>query len=169
MKILWIDLNSSYAHASLALPAIHAQIKGNPDIEWEIVSCTINENIGMIVKTAAKCKPDIIAATAWLFNKEILLHIICRLKALLPDSKVILGGPEFLGNNKDFLLSTPFVDCVFRGEGEENVPLWLQIWDKPEKWNMIEGICFLDSQKQYIDRGIARVRNFRKTDSSRRK
>lgn len=30
MKILWIDLNSSYAHASLALPAIHAQIKGNP-------------------------------------------------------------------------------------------------------------------------------------------
>lgn len=43
MKILWIDLNSSYAHASLALPAIHAQIKGNPDIEWEIVSCTINE------------------------------------------------------------------------------------------------------------------------------
>jgi len=31
MKILWIDLNSSYAHASLALPAIHAQIKGNPD------------------------------------------------------------------------------------------------------------------------------------------
>ena len=101
MKILWIDLNSSYAHASLALPAIHAQIKGNPDIEWEIVSCTINENIGMIVKNAAKCKPDIIAATAWLFNKEILLHIICRLKALLPDSKVILGGPEFLGNNKD--------------------------------------------------------------------
>ena len=162
MKILWIDLNSSYAHASLALPAIHAQIKGNPDIEWGIVSCTINENIGMIVKTAAKCKPDIIAATAWLFNKEILLHIICRLKALLPDSKVILGGPEFLGNNKDFLLSTPFVDCVFRGEGEENVPLWLQIWDKPEKWNMIEGICFLDSQKQYIDRGIARVRNFEK-------
>ena len=162
MKILWIVLNSSYAHASLALPAIHAQIKGNPDIEWEIVSCTINENIGMIVKNAAKCKPHIIAATAWLFNKEILLHIICRLKALLPNSKVILGGPEFLGNNKDFLLSTPFVDCVFRGEGEENVPLWLQIWDKPEKWNMIEGICFLDSQKQYIDKGIARVQYFEK-------
>ena len=76
----------------------------------------------MIVKNAAKCKPDIIAATAWLFNKEILLHIICRLKALLPNSKVILGGPEFLGNNKDFLLSTPFVDCVFRGEGEEKRP-----------------------------------------------
>ena len=87
MKILWIDLNSSYAHASLALPAIHAQIKGNPDIEWEIVSCTINENIGMIVKNAAKCKPEYYCSNAWLFNKEILLHIIADLKLYCPIAK----------------------------------------------------------------------------------
>ncbi len=31
MKILWIDLNSSYAHSSLALPALHAQVKDNPE------------------------------------------------------------------------------------------------------------------------------------------
>ena len=49
MKILWIDLNSSYAHSSLALPALHAQIMTDPSIEWEIVSATINENVGMIV------------------------------------------------------------------------------------------------------------------------
>ena len=134
MKILWIDLNSSYAHASLALPAIHAQIKENSGIEWETVSCTINENVGMIVKSAIQYNPDIIAATAWLFNREILLHIVCRLKVLFPKSKVILGGPEFLGDNKDFLFATPFVDCVFRGEGEENVPRWLQVWDMPEQW-----------------------------------
>ena len=41
MKILWIDLNSSYAHSSLALPALHAQIMTDPSIEWEIVSATI--------------------------------------------------------------------------------------------------------------------------------
>ena len=35
MKILWIDLNSSYAHSSLALPALHAQIMTDPSIEWE--------------------------------------------------------------------------------------------------------------------------------------
>lgn len=116
MKILWIDLNSSYAHASLALPAIHAQMKDTREIEWEIVSCTINENVGMIVKSAAKYVPDIIAATAWLFNREVLLHIICRLKALLPHCRIVLGGPEFLGNNKNFILSSPFIDCVFRGE-----------------------------------------------------
>jgi hypothetical protein len=44
MKILWIDLNSSYAHSSLALPALHAQIAKNNSVKWEIVSATINEN-----------------------------------------------------------------------------------------------------------------------------
>ena len=46
MKILWIDLNSSYAHSSLALPALHAQISKNNSVKWEIVSATINENVG---------------------------------------------------------------------------------------------------------------------------
>ena len=48
MKILWIDLNSSYAHSSLALPALHAQMMNKTDIEWCMVSATINENVGMI-------------------------------------------------------------------------------------------------------------------------
>ena len=52
MKILWIDLNCSYAHSSLALPALHAQIAENTSIEWVIVSATINENVGSIVDDA---------------------------------------------------------------------------------------------------------------------
>ena len=103
MKILWIDLNSSYAHSSLALPALHAQIAKNNSVKWEIVSATINENVGMIVDEIYRHQPDIIAATTWLFNHEQLLHITARLKALLPNSCFILGGPEFLGNNEDFL------------------------------------------------------------------
>ena len=48
MKLLWLDLNSSYAHSSLALPALHAQIADDTTIEWCIVSATINENTGMV-------------------------------------------------------------------------------------------------------------------------
>ena len=63
MKILWIDLNSSYAHSSLALPALHAQIMTDPSIDWEIVSATINENAGMIVDEIYHHQPDITKAT----------------------------------------------------------------------------------------------------------
>ena len=160
MKILWIDLNSSYAHSSLALPALHAQIANDPSIEWAIVSATINENAGTVVEEAYRHKPDILAATAWLFNHEQLLHITSRLKALLPETCLILGGPEFLGDNEFFLRKNPFVNCVFRGEGEEVFPQWLTCWNQPELWNDIAGLCYLDTDKQYRDNGTARVLNF---------
>lgn len=160
MKILWLDLNSSYAHSSLALPALHAQIAGDASIEWDIVSATINENAGMIVEDIYRRHPDIVAATAWLFNHEQLLHVISRVKALLPQCCIILGGPEFLGDNESFLRSNPFVTCVFRGEGEEAFPQWLDCREKPDSWTNIPGLCFLDANREYKDNGIARVLNF---------
>ena len=160
MKILWLDLNSSYAHSSLALPALHAQVKEDIDMEWEIVSATINENIGMIVDEIYRHQPDIIAATCWLFNHEALMHITSRVKALLPHACLILGGPEFLGENEPFLRRNPFVDCVFRGEGEEEFPRWLKVWNQPEEWSTITGLCYLDANQQYQDNGLARVLPF---------
>ena len=160
MKILWIDLNSSYAHSSLALPALHAQIMTDPSIEWEIVSATINENTGMIVDEIYRHRPDILAATTWLFNHEQLMHVPSRVKALLPEACLVLGGPEFLGDNEEFLRKNPFVDCVFRGEGEEVFPQWLTCWNHPEQWHTVPGLCYLTPNKEYKDNGIARVLNF---------
>ena len=160
MKILWIDLNSSYAHSSLALPALHAQIMTDPSIEWEIVSATINENTGMIVDEIYRHQPDILAATTWLFNHEQLMHVASRVKALLPEACLVLGGPEFLGDNEEFLRKNPFVDCVFRGEGEEVFPQWLTCWNHPEQWHTVPGLCYLTPNKEYKDNGIARVLNF---------
>ena len=161
MKILWIDLNSSYAHSSLALPALHAQIMTDPSIEWEIVSATINENTGMIVDEIYRHRPDILAATTWLFNHEQLMHVASRVKALLPEACLVLGGPEFLGDNEEFLRKNPFVDCVFRGEGEEVVSQWLTCWNQPDAWKDITGLCYIDAKGDtYHDNGIARVLNF---------
>ena len=161
MKLLWLDLNSSYAHSSLALPALHAQIAHNTDSEWCMVSATINENTGSVVNQIYRHQPDIIAATNWLFNHEQLLHIVSRAKALLPHCCVILGGPEFLGDNEAFLYKNKFVSGVFRGEGEETFPLWLKVWNQPRKeWKSITGLCYLNESGEYQDNGLARVMNF---------
>ena len=160
MKIVWLDLNCSYAHSSLALPALHAQSQDNKEWEWEVVSATINENIGNIAGSICNRKPDVIAATAWLFNHEVLMHIISRAKALLPQACCILGGPEFLDNNEEFLRHNPFIDCVFRGEGEEQFPKWLSCWNKREFWKNITGLCYIDANNVYQDNGLARVQHF---------
>ena len=159
MNILWLDLNSSYAHSSLALPALHSQVT-DKGISWTKVSATINENPGMIAGKIYAYNPDIIAATCWLFNHEELMHILSRVKALLPESTIILGGPEFLGDNKKFLLKNDFVECVFRGEGEENFKKWIDIWRNKKEWANIEGLCYYDNNGEYHDNGIAKVKEF---------
>ena len=91
-----------------------------------------------------------LTATNWLFNHEQLLHIVSRAKALLPHCCVILGGPEFLGDNEAFLYKNKFVSGVFRGEGEEVFPLWLKVWNQPRKeWKSITGLCYLDESEAY--------------------
>ncbi len=154
MKLLWLDLNSSYAHSSMALPALHAQVQNNPNVEWDVVSATINENLGMIVDEMVRKRPDVIASTCWLFNREMLLQILARVNALLPKCIIILGGPEFLGGkteeeekdyssseNERFIRQHPYIDVVFRGEGEVSFIEWLHYWDKPDCWEAIPGVC----------------------------
>lgn len=159
MRILWLDLNCSYAHSSLALPALHAQVMHRTDVEWAVVRTTTGEAVGTAVDAIYAHRPDVVAATAWLFTHEHLLHILSRVKALLPHTKVILGGPEFLGDNENYLHHHPEVDCVVRGEGEECFARWLDVWDAPEAWSNITGLCYI-YKGIYYDGGLARVMDF---------
>ena len=159
MRILWLDLNCSYAHSSLALPALHAQVMHRKDVEWEVVHATTGEAVGTAVDAIYAYRPDVVAATAWLFTHEHLLHVIVRVKALLPHVVVILGGPEFLGDNAMYLHRHPEVNCVLRGEGEESFPKWLELWNSPEAWADIKGLCYI-YKGVYYDMGVARVKDF---------
>ncbi len=161
MLLLWLDLNSSYAHSSLALPAIHAQVEGKEgNVEWRKVSATINSNVGSVVAEIVAARPDVVAATAWLFTHEVLLKITARVKALLPECTIIFGGPEMLGDNEEYLRRNRHVACVFRGEGELGFHEWLGVYDCPSRWNEVVGLCWLDAEGVYHDGGLARVMEF---------
>lgn len=159
MKIVWIDLNCSYAHSSLALPALHAQLMHRTGVEWAVVRTTTGEAVGTAVDEVYAHRPDVVAATAWLFTHEQLLHIVARVKALLPQTVVVLGGPEFLGGNEEYLRRHPEVDCVLRGEGEESFARWVEVWNRPEAWSGIAGLCYI-YKGVYADQGVARVMDF---------
>lgn len=159
MKILWLDINSSYSHSSVALPAIHTQVSDREDWEWCVVRGTINDNPGAIAAAVAEHKPDIIAATFWLFTHNMQIEVLSRAVQLLENVKIICGGPEFLGDNEDFLRRNPFVTAVIRGEGEEALPEFLDKIDRRSSWQSIEGLCWM-SENGYHDNGIARVNDF---------
>ena len=159
MRILWLDINSSYSHSSVALPAIHAQVMDRTEWEWRVVRGTINDNPGTLAAAVAEEKPDIIAATFWLFTHQMQIEVLSRAVQLLDEVKVVCGGPEFLGNNEDFLRRNPFVTAIIKGEGERALPEFLNVIEKPLCWGSVEGLCWL-SANEYHDNGIARVADF---------
>ena len=161
MKILWLDINSSYSHSSVALPAIHAQVSDRNDWEWCVVRGTINDNPGSLAAAVAEQKPDVIAATLWLFTHQMQIEVLARAVQLLDNVKVVCGGPEFLGDNEEFLRQHNFVTAIIRGEGELSLPKFLSSIDDPTQWDAIEGLCWITHEdKTYHDNGIARVADF---------
>lgn len=169
LRLLWFDLNASFAHTSLALPAIHAQTLDKEwanRVEWDVLPATLHMPVTNVVNEIIEKNPDIIAATAWLFTTEMLRAVLVRVHAFLPECKIILGGPEFLGDNEAFLRANPHVFSIFRGEGEEILPAWLEtlltngfINDK-SSLRMITGACYLNELGEYMDQGHAKVMRF---------
>lgn len=150
MNILWLDINASYSHASLALPALHAQLINTPfatEHNWSVVRGSTKSDCNQLLEQLLEKEPQLILASLWLFTHEYVVAFLARVKALLPDSCIVLGGPEFLGNNQPFLQRNPFVDAVLRGEGEEFLPQWLPLIKERTRWSEVKGLCF------YTDKG----------------
>lgn len=161
MKILWLDINSSYSHSSMALPAIHAQVYDRIEWEWSVVRGTINDNPGVLAAEVASHRPDVIAATFWLFTHRMQIEVLSRVSMLLDDVRIVCGGPEFLGDNEHFLRNNDFVTAIVRGEGEIALPSFLTSIHRQSVWDSIEGLCWLDGDdKSYHDNGTARVSDF---------
>ena len=161
MRILWIDINSSYSHSSVALPAIHAQVMDKTEWEWCVVRGTINDAPGALAAAIAEQQPDIIAATFWLFTHQMQIEVLSRAVQLVDNVKIVCGGPEFLGDNEEFLRRNQFVTAIVRGEGEIALPELLSAIDNPDCWESVDGLCWIDKESgKYHDTGTARVKDF---------
>src|SRR3989339_70738 len=162
MRILWLDINASYSHSSLAIPALHAQLSETitERYSWRVVSGSINRETTYYLSEIAEFSPDIILSTLWLFNHKKVLSVLERAKALSPNIRIILGGPEFLGDNRDFLNKNRFTEAVFRGEGEDIFPEFIATIESVRSYSNTYGFCYLDEQGIYKDNGIAIVNNF---------
>lgn len=154
MRFLWLDINSSFSHSSLAIPSLDAQLddKLRDAAEWSIVSGTTSAETSVLISQILFKQPDVLFSTLWLFNSLYVTSLLKRVKALLPDLKIILGGPEFLGDNINFLKQNKDIYAVIRGDGEKIYPLLVRSLINNLNISKIEGVCLLDKDL-YIDNG----------------
>ena len=117
MKVLLVALNAKFIHTSLALRYIKKYCK-TYEHQIKILETSINNNENEIIKAIYKEHPDIIGLSCYIWNMSYIKILIPTLKKVLPNTTIILGGPE-VSYEGEALFNIPEVDLVMEGEGEE--------------------------------------------------
>lgn len=141
MKTLIAVLNSKYIHSSLAPWCLLAGIKEySPETECVVSEGTINEKIDDVADRITAEKPDIIGFSCYIWNIEKTYELIKLVKKTLPDSVIILGGPEVSYNAAE-VLENPLIDYVISGEGEKPFALLCKAIADNISADSIAGVC----------------------------
>ena len=158
-NVLYLSVNSSYSHSSLVYGQLRClSEKYAPEWVWDIVECSTNDNANEVLHKIQQKEPDLIVATVYLFNREFVLNTISNYAVFSPNTNVVLGGPEFLGNNENILKQYSWISAVFRGD-ESQFPTYLNLITSnklyTENLKQIPGICFISEDSNYFDGGTA--------------
>ena len=86
---------------------------------YDIVEYTINMPVLHILSDITERNLDVLGFACYIWNIEMTLHVVDMVKAVRPDIKIILGGPEVSFTADETLHRCHAVDYVVQGEGEE--------------------------------------------------
>ncbi len=119
-RLIFLTVNCSYSHSSLALPLLHSHCRDLDSWEWVRYDMTTTGNVIAAVRDIYALRGDLLAADLYLFNRQTALDVLQRYHTIDPECRIVAGGPEALGEGAEELSQQyPWLDCVFRGEGEE--------------------------------------------------
>lgn len=120
MTILLTTLNARYAHSSLGLRYLHANMGSYAD-RTRILEMVIGINSYTAVERILAFEPTIIGIGVYIWNVEEVTRIVALLKAVSPNIPIILGGPEISYETETSPLAQ-MADYVISGWGEKTLP-----------------------------------------------
>ncbi len=126
MKTLIVALNSKYIHSALAPWYLKANCDSHCG-ETKVMEFTINDNMDSVLANIYRESPDVIAFSCYIWNISYTTKVAENIKKLLPDSKIVIGGPEVSFGSQKIMTDHPFIDFIIKGEGELVFPRLLQI------------------------------------------
>ena len=145
MNIILTTLNAKYIHTNLAIRYLKASAR--PEFDPQLVEYTIKDPAFNIVSDLFQKKPDVVGFSCYIWNIEETIKVIQMLKTVLPETKIVLGGPEVSYDSNHWLRKVPEIDYIIMGEGEVSFKELLLYFNGDIPLEDVRGICYLEDDK----------------------
>jgi anaerobic magnesium-protoporphyrin IX monomethyl ester cyclase len=140
MKVVLATLNAKFIHTSLALRYLKSFAQG--EFEVDIAEYTIKDpSMGIAADLFSK-KPDVIGFSCYIWNIEETIAVVDMLRKVMPDVKIMLGGPEVSYDTEFWMNRLPAVDFIVMGEGEETFRDLLRQIAGEQKYHFVFGMAY---------------------------
>ncbi|KFL43811.1 Fe-S oxidoreductase [Lysinibacillus sp. BF-4] len=146
MKIVLATLNAKYIHTNLALR--YLKVAAQPEFNPEIAEYTIKDPAFNIVSDLFQKKPDVIGFSCYIWNIEETITVARMLRTVLPNVKIVLGGPEVSYDVHDWLRRLDgVIDYILMNEGEIAFKELLRYENGEIPLEKVPNICYLVDNK----------------------
>lgn len=114
--ILLCTLNARYIHCSLGLRYLYANMDELQD-QTKIMEFMINQRPIDIAEMILNKKPSIVGFGCYIWNITQTTEVLSLLKTLMPELKIILGGPE-ISYETEASPAYSHADFIIKGQGD---------------------------------------------------
>ena len=153
MKVLLVGINAKYIHSNPAIYSLLAYAKKQGLGEYiEIAEYTINQQREQILMDIYEKQPDVVAFSCYIWNIDMVLHLIEEVYQVLPKVDIWLGGPEVSFHPDQLLKKYSCVKGIMIGEGEETFSELVSNYVKLDKAYLNQDV-FSKIAGLYLDTG----------------
>lgn len=141
MKTVLIGINAKFIHSNLAIHSIRLYGKER-GLDMSVAEFTINHQLDDILDQLYVLKADVLAFSCYIWNIDMIQLLLGELHKIMPETRVILGGPGVSFDSPSYLERYKAVDFVVSGEGEAVMYQLIRCIESGEDYSEISGISF---------------------------
>ncbi len=121
MRVLLTAFNSRFTHSSLALRYLDAACK-KAGHDASIYETTIQTPLASVLMEVYQRRPEVVGLAVHIWNRDLSLSLAAAIKQVMPQTRVVVGGPEVTYAARAVLEANPAIDAVVMGEGDQLFP-----------------------------------------------
>jgi anaerobic magnesium-protoporphyrin IX monomethyl ester cyclase len=145
MKICLATVHSNPAFTPLALMYLKAYLVQQQTLaagDVRILEFSQSDSAEEIARRVLAGEPSIVGLSCYVWNIKTLMTASRQIKAVRPDIRIVLGGPEVGPVARFVLEQNPSIDCIVKSEGELPFNEIVRTWYRSDDIAKVKGICF---------------------------